>query len=237
MIVFEDPHYLIIEKPSGMTVHGMNETDSANTLAFWILEHFPETKSVGENPFRPGIVHRLDRDVSGLMVIARDQAMYEYLKEQFQKHIIMKEYIGLVYGKIQKIEGVIRFPIGRSRKGHRMASRAESQIHLPGSRQAETEYTVKEYIGRTGGEHHGYSLLSLRIKTGRTHQIRAHMHALGHPIVGDQLYRLRKQRKRLDLPRLFLHAGKLGFYELNGKWVEYESPLPEELKEFLIKKS
>lgn len=236
-IVEETVDYIVVEKPAGMIVHPNNDEEmqrsfpQGNTLVHWLLMKFPTLQVVGEDQKRSGIVHRLDKDVSGLMVVALNQAMFESLKKQFQEHRVKKEYIALVHGKLQKQEGVLEFPVGRSSRGHRMAAHPKGQ----GGRLARTEYEVLEYIGKTAGEHHGYSLLQVRISTGRTHQIRVHMHALGHPVVGDTLYRIRKQRKTQELGRLFLHASVLGFYNKDNAWVEYKSPLPQELEQMLLR--
>lgn len=113
-----------------------------------------------------------------------------------------------------------------------MASRSVNQE----GKEAVTEYIVKNYVGGTSGENHGYSLVEVKIKTGRTHQIRAHMQSLGHPVVGDTLYRLKKQKKRNDLNRVFLHAEELGFFDRKGEWCEYQSKLPKKLTDFLKSK-
>ncbi len=233
-ILFECAEYTVIEKPAGIVTHPTREGETG-ALTEWLLEQYPELKQVGDDPvMRPGIVHRLDKEVSGLMVIPRTQKMYEHLKEQFQKHTMQKEYLALVYGKILKSEGIITFPIARSARGHRMSSRSDEKKDE--GREAVTEYVVLRYVGRTGGERHGYTLVHLIPRTGRTHQIRAHMHSLGHPIVGDKLYRIRKQKRREDLDRIFLHAQRLGFHTLTGEWVMYESSLPEQLTHFLEQK-
>lgn len=222
-LVYEDGDVFVIEKPAGVAVHkapGINE----ETLSEALLARFPELQGVGESAERPGIVHRLDKETSGLLLVARNQASFENLKKQFSDRDITKEYLALVAGKLSDDVGQIKFRIGRSVKHARMAARPESQE----GREALTEYEVlKRFVNAT--------LVKVYILTGRTHQIRAHFHALGHPVVGDPLYKIKGVKIRQTPPRLFLHAAKLGFKDLNGKYHEFESPLPKELEEYLQK--
>jgi len=220
--VAQTDEYLVIEKPSGLTVHPATGATGA-TLADGLVAAYPDLADVGEDTLRPGIVHRLDRDVSGLMVIAKTQTMFENLKKQFQAHTVHKEYTALVYGQPPKNEDTITIPIGRSKtKGNRMAAHTQSYEN---DRDAHTSYVVMEKPSR-------YSLLKVTIATGRTHQIRVHLRAIGCPIVGDQLYSI-KSIKPAPLPRIFLHATKLSFETLGGEHVTYESPLPKQLTQFL----
>ena len=222
-IVYEDAGVIVVEKSAGMIIHsapGVKE----RTLVDELVEKYPELKAVGEDPSRPGIVHRLDKETSGLMLVARNQQSFENLKKQFAERDVHKEYIALVHGKIRDDVGVIKFRIGRSKKGARMAGRPEGQE----GREAITEYEViKRFVNAT--------LIKAKILTGRTHQIRAHFHAFGHPVVGDSLYKIKGMKIRHAPPRLFLHAAKLGFTDLQGQYREFESPLPKELEEYLSK--
>ncbi|MCX6798092.1 MAG: RNA pseudouridine synthase, partial [Candidatus Falkowbacteria bacterium] len=208
----------------------------------------PEIKNVGDDPMRPGIVHRLDKEVSGLMVIAKNQLSFENLKKQFKKREINKEYIALVYGKIEPEEGEINFPIRRAQSGYKMAALpimnsgliekkrlsgrdAGTNEALLKSREALSLFKViKRFIN--------YTLLQVRIKTGRTHQIRVHFAAYGHPLVGDNLYSTKKTRvknKKLNLGQVFLFSKRLAFSDLAGKTQEFELDLSPELKVFLEK--
>lgn len=222
-VVYKDSDVIVIEKPAGIAVHpapGIKE----KTLVEILLERYPDLRGVGESPERPGIVHRLDKETSGLLLVARNQASFVNLKKQFQERDIEKEYIVLAHGKISDDVGQIKFRIGRSVKYARMAARPESQE----GREAVTEYEViKRFANAT--------LVKVHILTGRTHQIRAHFHALGHPVVGDPLYKIKGIKIRHLPPRLFLHAAKLGFKDLRGEYHEFLSPLPEELEEYLNK--
>jgi len=223
-IIAETKEYLIINKPSGLIVHG-GAGIAEPTLTDALEKKYPELTKVGDNPTRPGIVHRLDKDASGLMVIAKNNQNFEHLKKQFQERAITKLYIALVYGAIDKDNDEIIFPISRSAKGYKMAAHAFNRE----GRQAITEFSVKQHFIN-------YTLLDVKIKTGRTHQIRTHMSAYGHPIVGDDLYGTRKtkeQNKKLELNRLFLHAWQLGFTDLQGQAQIFTIDLPDELQTFL----
>jgi len=219
-IIHETPDYLVINKSSGLAVHPAPGIKGP-TLVDYLLEKYPKIAKVGEDPFRPGIVHRLDKDVSGLMVIAKTQEAFDHFKKQFQERKIKKEYLALVYGKIKKDEGIIDFPIGRAESG-KMAARAKT---MGEGKHAITEFEVIKRYKK-------FTLVKTHIKTGRTHQIRVHFFAYGHPVVGDKLYKPKKI-KLIELGRPFLHSSVLGFYDLNNQWVEFTSELPEELKNFL----
>ena len=172
-------------------------------------------------------MHRLDKDASGLLVVAKTNATFDHLKQQFKTHQIKKSYAALVYGNIERDIGEINFPISRSAQGYKMA--AHSRAH--GGRTAVTEFTVKQHFIN-------YSLLEVKIGTGRTHQIRVHLAAYDHPLVGDNLYGTRRTKelnKKLGLNRIWLHAQELGFYNLQGEWQEFKSEAPKELREILKK--
>ncbi len=235
-LLAEETDFLVVDKPAGLLVHPTNQ-ETGSTLVDFLLSDYPSLKSIGENPERPGIVHRLDREVSGLMVIPKTQVMFVHLKKQFAEHQVKKEYLALVHGRLPKEEGEINFVIARSRRGGRMAARPPSQE----GREARTRYEVEQRFPQA-------TLARVFPETGRTHQIRAHFHALGHPLVGDRLYRLKKQRRKelqkyksetiqklgsLEIPRLMLHATKLSFLDLAGQVRDFTSPLPPEFKKFL----
>ncbi len=216
--------YLVINKPAGVIVHGGTGIKEL-TLVDALIKKYPKIKKVGDDPARPGIVHRLDKEASGLMVIAKNNKSFESLKKQFQERITLKKYFALVHGKIKKEIDEINFPINRSAKGYKMASKPKNQE----GRNAITEFAIKQKFIN-------FSLLDVKIKTGRTHQIRAHMSAYGHPIVGDDLYGTKKTREKnakLNLDRIFLHAHTLGFYNLIGEWQEFKIEMPKKLKELL----
>jgi len=215
--IFECPDYLIVEKPAGVLTH----TDGKEPgLADQLIRDFPEIKKVGEDG-RWGVVHRLDRDASGLLVIARTNKFFEHIKKQFEEREIKKIYLALVYGVMPRDEDDLDFAIGRGEE--KMAARP---VGAEG-REARTHFEVIKKF-------QNYTYIEAQILTGRTHQIRAHMLAYGHPIVGDKIYKLRKQKiKDLACGRLFLHSHILGFKDMKGEYVEYKSKLPKELSECL----
>lgn len=220
IIVYEDNDLLVINKPAGLTVHPTNDQYPEETLVDLLTKKYPKIKKVGEDPLRPGIVHRLDKEVSGLMVVAKNNESYQNLKEQFQSRSVIKEYLALVHGHLSQLSGIIDFPIEYAANDRsKMAARPKSQ----GGKTAITEYEVIEEIK-------SYSLLKVRIRTGRTHQIRVHLNALGYPIVGDHTYVPSKMKVK-EIGRLFLHASRLGFTDLNGQELDFKSPLPKDLEE------
>lgn len=234
-IVYQDAELLVIDKPSGLLVHPTDKNEP-DTLVAWLLTHVPQIASVGDDSRRPGIVHRLDRDVSGLMVVAKTAPAFAHLKQQFQDRSIGKEYTAVAYGHFTHPDGVIKLPIGRSREGKFVAHpTVEGVAYAHDDREATTHYRVVRTVGR-------HSLLTVTIDTGRTHQIRAHLSAIGHPIVGDELYRPRKaflrffsRRVKVDdtLGRPFLHASALTFTAPAGTPLAFTSPLPPSLQAYL----
>jgi 23S rRNA pseudouridine1911/1915/1917 synthase len=223
-MVYEDDDLLVINKPAGLLVHKQNGPMDEPTVVDALLERNPEIADVGDHPIRPGIVHRLDKDVSGLMVIAKTQKAFESLKTQFQNRSIYKEYLALVYGALPKDHDVIELKIARSKQKGRMVARPESQE----GREAKTEYEViKRFKNRT--------YVRIILHTGRTNQIRVHFLAIDHPIVGDKLYKKThmKNIKPVELGRLFLHSHKLRIRLMDGKEKTFVEPLPDELKRLL----
>ncbi len=221
-IIKQTEDYLIINKPHGLLVHPTDKKET-NTLANWLLEKFPDLIHVGDDPRRPGIVHRLDREVSGLMIIALNQKFFEIIKKQFQERTIIKEYTALAHGNIINNEGEVITPLERDNESGLMKA-------LPAG-EGLNAHTTYEVIKR----YPNYTLIKVQIKTGRMHQIRAHLYSIGHSIVGDKLYQtkdLRKKKKIVDL-RIFLHASSLKFQDAQGQWQSYQSKLPIELEKFL----
>lgn len=217
-VITETGDFIVINKPSGLVVHQGEGHKEADTLVNGLLAHYPEIGKVGDDPLRPGIVHRLDADASGMMVVARTQDMFDHLKKQFKTHQVEKEYLALVHGQVSPSDGVIEFAL--EKKGTKMVARPKGGE----GKEAVTEYE-KIPLGPPfrKGEVRDVSLLKIRIHTGRTHQIRVHLFALGHPIVGDKLY-----GKTSETSRLMLHARKIGFRDLEDKWREFEVSTPKE---------
>ena len=216
-IIYEDDDLLVIDKPAGLTVHPAPGHPS-HTLVNAVLSHLNEIEDEGDIT-RPGIVHRLDKDTSGVMLVAKNNVALANLADQFKARTVKKTYITLVKGILRPDKGVIDAPIGRdSGDRKKMAVTGESR-----GRSARTNYRVIRYIGKN-------SLLEISPETGRTHQIRVHLAAIGYPVFGDITY----GKKSAFLNRQFLHAHRIGFnLPATGKWVEFESPLPEDLLQAL----
>ena len=214
-ILYEDDDLLVVDKPAGLTVHPA-PGHPAHTLLNAVLSHFPRLAALSDS-LRPGIVHRLDRDTSGVMVVAKNTRAQARLIEQFKARSVAKAYLVLVKGKLTPESGVIEAPIGRDpRDRKRMAV-------VTKGREARTEYRVIKYIG-------GYTLLEVKPETGRTHQIRVHLAAIGYPVVGDKVYGV----KSPFLSRQFIHASRLGFrLPSTGKYMEFKSELPPDLAQAL----
>jgi 23S rRNA pseudouridine1911/1915/1917 synthase len=219
-IIFEDEDILVVDKPASLEVYSEREKGEP-TLVDWLVEKYPTISKVGPDPARPGIVHRLDKNASGLLVVAKTEATFESLIKQFKERSVQKEYTVLVEGGVAQDEGTIEFPIARAKSGRFAALPLGSEV----GRIAITEYEVLERFKK-------FTLLKVKIKTGRTHQIRVHLFALGYPVVGDKLYRSKKIKEPV-LPRLFLHASKIYFINLSGMYQEFKSDLPKELEDFL----
>jgi 23S rRNA pseudouridine1911/1915/1917 synthase len=246
-IIFENADYLVINKPAGLIVHGGTGITEP-VLTDWLRKKYPEIETVGDDPLRPGIVHRLDKEASGLMIITKTPKAFDYFKKQFQKRKIVKKYSALAYGKISKDEDIITFPIRRSKDGYKMAalpvsSETISDKNKPNNRdrgtlraQDESKEAITEFS--VLNRYVNYTLLDVTIKTGRTHQIRVHFYAYGHPLVGDPLYWTKKTKvknEKLKLGRIFLVARELSFKDLDGEKQKFCIDLPTDLQSFLEK--
>ena len=220
-ILYEDADVVVIDKPAGMVVHA-GAGHSRGTLVNALLHHMGSLSSVN-GELRPGIVHRLDRDTSGVLVAARTDKAHQSLARQFHDHEVEKVYLTLVHGRVRTSQGRITRPISRD-----PVRRTRMTAKVPSGRTALTEYRLIEQFERL-------SYLEVRIATGRTHQIRVHLSSLHHPVVGDRLYGAPTQIPGLPtLNRFFLHAHRLRFRSPStGEWIALESPLPDELEVFL----
>jgi 23S rRNA pseudouridine1911/1915/1917 synthase len=216
-ITYEDTDLLVVDKPAGLAVQPA-PGHPEHTLVNAVLSYLPGLAGDADS-LRPGIVHRLDKDTSGLILVAKNRLAQANLSEQFKSRRVSKSYLVLVRGKLAPEKGIIEADIGRDpRHRQRMAVVAEG-------REARTEYRVIKYYGN-------YSLLEIRPETGRTHQIRVHLAAIGFPVVGDATYGVASPY----LSRQFLHAGRLGFHlPSTGQYVEFFSPLPPDLEQALSK--
>jgi 23S rRNA pseudouridine1911/1915/1917 synthase len=233
-VLYEDPDLAVIDKPAGMVVHPA-PGHPKGTLVNAILHRFPDIEGIGGEK-RPGIVHRLDKETSGLLIIAKNDRSHRYLQQQFAKRQVYKEYLALVEGDLQPPHGRIVAPIGRH-----PVHRKRQAVLLPDpvtgvskGREAITEYhVVRSYSARlAGGSSARFTLVRAILHTGRTHQIRVHFAWLKHPLVGDTVYGYRRQR--LNAPRHFLHAHRLRFrLPSSGEEREFTSPLPADLQQIL----
>ena len=233
-IIYQDNDIVVVNKPAGIVTHRANlkskiskiKTEEKELfLTDWLAEKFPEMKKVGDEPeLRPGIVHRLDKETSGVLVAARNKKSFEFLKNQFQKREVVKKYLALVEGELKNDNGTIDLPIGRSASDFRKklaSDNAKGEL-----REAVTEYKVLEKFPN-------YTLVEAYPKTGRTHQIRVHFKAIGHPIVCDSLYGGKRMTCPFGLARHFLHANFLEFVSPSGASLKLEADLPEDLAEVL----
>jgi 23S rRNA pseudouridine1911/1915/1917 synthase len=255
-VLYEDKDILVIDKPSGISVHSDGRTKE-KTITDWVLKNYPKMKNVGEpmgEIVRPGIVHRLDRGTSGVLVLAKNQKTHQFLKNQFQNRVVKKTYIAIVSGFVKNEHGFVDKPIGRSPIDfrRRLAGRgAKGEM-----REAKTEYKVLKrftapacknfsscaYLRVPGGTlgdknfhkltQEKFTYIKLKPKTGRTHQIRVHMKFLNHPVVCDSLYN-REGVYPKGLSRLALHAQSIEFKDMKGKNIKVESPLPKEFKKMM----
>lgn len=214
-VVFEDRDVLVVDKPAGLVVHpGAGTLD--HTMAHGLLARYPELRGVGPD-VRPGIVHRLDKGTSGLLVVARSNEALDGLKEQLVVRSMLRQYVTLVDGRVTSSEGVIDAPLGRSPRDP-----TRHAVVLSG-RDARTRYEVIQRF-----DDPAVTQLRCRLETGRTHQIRVHLEAIDHPVIGDDRYGGSQPSMGLDRP--FLHAETLGFaHPITGEWMEFVSPLPTDL--------
>jgi len=238
-VIYEDESVAVINKPAGMSVHAGSGKDNAGnrgTMVNALLHRFNGLSQIGGD-LRPGIVHRLDKETSGLVVVAKSDLAHRKLAEQFSRREVRKTYIALVHGWMKESKGTINAPIGRDVvRRARMTTRRGMQSK-PG-REAITHWKVQQ---RIEGDHGKFSLLEVRIETGRTHQIRVHLASIGHPVAGDTLYGAPRPASYLgtasrvaSLERNFLHAFEIQFrHPISNRPLSFQQPLPAELIEFL----
>lgn len=221
-IIYEDDDIILVNKPKGMVVHPA-PGHYGGTLVNGLMYHFGDSLSGINGEFRPGIVHRIDMDTTGVLVVCKNDSAHRSLSEQLHEHSITRKYYAIVHGNIQQNEGTVDAPIGRSPK-----DRKKMAVNTRNGRRAVTHYRVLE---RFGGR---YTYIECQLETGRTHQIRVHMASIGHPILGDDVYGPKKCPFKLQGQTL--HAGVLGFiHPSTGEYIEFKSDLPEYFKELLVK--
>jgi 23S rRNA pseudouridine1911/1915/1917 synthase len=214
-VIFEDADILILNKPQGLTVHP-SDTSETETLAHYLLAHYPSVEHVGNNRLRPGIVHRLDRLTSGVMVVAKNQETFDELKDLWKTGMVQKEYRALAWGDIPHA-GSLSGKISRSKRTGRMVSKHDE------GREAVTLYNPLEHFTIA-------TYIAIATHTGRTHQIRAHFKSLGQPILGDPLYIFKKNHR--ELPRLFLHAYSISF-PYKGEKQTWVAEIPKDFTEYM----
>ncbi|MEN9920751.1 MAG: ribosomal large subunit pseudouridine synthase rRNA synthase [Candidatus Parcubacteria bacterium] len=235
-VIYEDEDVLVINKPEGWMVHEDGKPTDTPIVVEWFLRRLPQAAGVGEPAYakdgtvlnRAGVVHRLDRETSGVLVLAKTQDAHQFLKKQFKDRNVHKEYRAFVYGRIHDRWGTINRPIGRSTKDHRLRSAmkgAKGQL-----RDAVTDF---ERIGMGEWQGEAFSYLKLIPKTGRTHQLRVHLRAIDRPIVNDELYGeyIRTRSNNLNMKRMALHAHQLELTLPNGHNERFIAPVPQAFEE------
>jgi 23S rRNA pseudouridine1911/1915/1917 synthase len=231
-VIYEDPDVAVVNKPAGMAVHagsGKDDAGSRGTLVNALLHRFGSMSEVG-GELRPGIVHRLDKDTSGLVVVAKTDSAHRKLARQFARRAVKKTYLALVHGWMPKAAGTVNLPISRD-----LVRRTRMTTRRVQGREAVTHWKVLQAIDSKYGK---FSLLEVTIETGRTHQIRVHLASLGHPVVGDTLYGAARQiagyGEPTSLGRNFLHAFAIQFeHPITNKELSFRQPLPVALENFL----
>lgn len=239
--IFEDENLAVIDKLAGVLVHPAN-TNKHNTLVDFIVNKWPEIKQYNWlDKTRPGIVHRLDKDTSGLILIAKNPQTWKFLQDQFRKHKVQKTYLALVFGKVEPKEGIIKTQISRDQKDRttQKTTYFSYSWQKQNSRPTETHYKTLQYFTSYELRVTSYfTLLELKPKTGRMHQLRIHCKYLGHPIIGDQKYFTKDSKsisQKFNLSRQFLHAHRLAFKLTSGKTKTVESKLTNDLRNVLVK--
>lgn len=241
-IIYQDENIIVVNKPAGISVHPV-KPDESETLVNWLIYKFPEVENVGEDLLRPGIVHRLDKDTSGVIIIAKNQKTFLELKNKFKNREIEKKYWAIVAGSLGKLGmlgnlgrlgklGVIDKPIARAssyKKQVIAGKKTRTKI-----RPAVTEFRVVRNfrVTRELGKSGEFSLVEVSPKTGRMHQIRVHMNSIGHPVVGDKIYGSKNSKSKISVPRQLLHAKSINF-NLFGKNFSFEAKLPDDFEQFL----
>ena len=220
-IVYEDEDLLVVNKPKGMVVHPA-AGNYDGTMVNALLYHCGDSLSGINGVLRPGIVHRIDKDTSGLLIVAKNDRAHKLLAEQIKEHSFTREYEAIVFGNLKNDEGTVDAPIGRH-----PVDRKKMCITPKNSKNAVTHYQVLERL-------RGYTYIRCILETGRTHQIRVHLASLGHPVAGDMIYGVKNEK--VPFTGQCLHARKIGFiHPTSGKYMEFVSPLPDYFEQFLAK--
>ena len=229
-VIFQDSDILILNKPAGWIVNEANTTTTQPVIQTYLQKQF-DYPIVKSKEFRSGIVHRLDKETSGILIIAKNENTFTRLQTEFKERTVKKTYLALVHGKVDPKDGEVSVPVGR------LPWRRDRFGVLPGGRESSTQYKLKAYYQKDDAM---FSLVELFPKTGRTHQIRIHMKYLGHPLVADEFYAGRKTARndRKWCPRLFLHAEGITFdHPGSGERVSFRADLPQDLSDTLAQLS
>ena len=222
-ILYEDQHILVINKAAGLVVHP-NAHEKSGTLVNALLAHCPDVdfQEMMDSDERPGIVHRLDKFTTGVLVVAKNRQASDKLREDFKQHLLRKTYLAIIVGRPERLSGEIRLPIGRD-----PVSKSKMCV-LQTGKEAWTEY-------RTVASKNGVSVVKVRLHTGRTHQIRVHFAAMGNPVLGDIVYGMKPEQEPYHAPRQMLHAWKLAFrHPVSNKSMQFCAPLPSDFLEALV---
>ncbi len=238
-VIHEEKDFAVIDKPASLVVYPGTKHEE-KTLVNGLLAKWPEIQGVGDSEYsglRPGIVHRLDKDTSGIMIIAKNNEAFQYFKNLFKEKKIEKTYTALVFGHIAEQEGKIEFPIRRSKTNPVKQVAIDKESAQGGStcgggaREAITYFKVIKYF--SDKNENQYTLVEVKPKTGRMHQIRVHLATLGYPIVGDKIYQAKQTKQPAEVSRQLLHASAIKFHSIAGKEMEFSSPLPNDFSDFL----
>ncbi|QQS61053.1 MAG: RluA family pseudouridine synthase [Candidatus Moraniibacteriota bacterium] len=230
-VLFENEFFIIINKPPGIQVHP-SSTEKENTLVNWVAAQYPDILTVGEDLTRPGIVHRLDKDTSGILVITKTNDSFKKFKSLFASRNIQKEYLALVYGIPKETKGIIDQSIARSANFRKQTIPTGRAKWKGTPRQAITKYQIIKKFSSSLKATKFFSLLKFYPKTGRMHQIRIHASFIGHPVVGDKLYKRKEFKNDQSAPRQLLHAYKISFIFEKEKY-SFTTPIPSDFETFL----
>ena len=220
-ILYENQDFLVINKPAGVNTHPTLKNINEPSIASWFCYRYPQAKKVGEDKLRPGIVHRLDKDTSGVLILAKNNPIFSYFKKLFLSRKVKKRYFALARGEMNKEKGMIEFELTRS------STSGKRKIVLPQTRKNKKKTKTALTLYEVEKRYQGYTLLKVEPKTGRTHQIRIHLASIGFPVAGDKIYGPKGAPEEL-FKRQMLHAQAISFLTPQGEFLEIEAPMPQD---------